>query len=660
MRIDSLEEEIAKLNRELRCELVKKSVTVEEMLHELTFLPMALRREYQESIKKEIANLDTSGSIAIDRIFHLVINPLTTFLDYKLLEHLISKFGSTQLQHDMMDYVSEVNKFKSETTVAELIDQWDGIEDKSLNYTELKALFGEDPCNCTLEKLDKHRKKFCSRYKLSELVMILIHLKPGSFIAVWQIPTVLVGVLMESIRPLDDKFFNEEDIVSLSLAGKRVYPVISHQHPGFTEEVKKHDIMAAQYSRVGNDLIFYTWLVHESTFSVVVVVVVVWGGGGCGGEDCCIILFYKQKMVVRPHKDLFDAPYVLSQSRDPIVVKTKQQPSTSHRETVMPQRESQKQAQPTVIVRSGVENRVSVKLRWRRGERAPKEMYRESDAVVSGSMMFLNPADNEIYAYDATCATKGWSQLPKCPHEWCSLAVVNKLLTTVGGGILTPTNKLFSLTGEGNGRRWTEKFPPMPTMRSNTTSLCTKTSLIVVGGDREIFNPLATVEVMNTETYQWSRAANLFHPVTNASAAVCGDRIYVMNRFSSSVYTCSLSVLLQSCSSLSSHLTSALPSSAKASTNVWSQITDAPVCNTTCVSLNGELLAIGGSGLPNRPTTAIHMYDTTTDSWTVISHMSTARSSCFAAVLPDNQLMVVGGICFPYIIDFVEIAKIIA
>jgi hypothetical protein len=37
------------------------------------------------------------------------------------------------------------------------------------------------------------------------------------------------------------------------------------------------------------------------------------------------------------------------------------------------------------------------------------------------------------------------------------------------------------------------------------------------------------------------------------------------------------------------------------------------------------------------------MYNPTTDSWEVISHMGTPRYNCIAAVLPNNQLMVVGG-----------------
>ena len=64
----------------------------------------------------------------------------------------------------------------------------------------------------------------------------------------------------------------------------------------------------------------------------------------------------------------------------------------------------------------------------------------------------------------------------------------------------------------------------------------------------------------------------------------------------------------------------------------------------TCVSIHGQLLAIGGRrDTDGKPITAIHMYNPTTDSWEVISHMGTPRRGCIATVLPNNQLMVVGG-----------------
>lgn len=246
-RLDSLEGRFSALSKQLLCDLKDNGTTADDLLDELTLLPVALRREYQESIKKELSEVESRASRSVRHVFHHLINPFSTFLDYKLLEHLTSKLGTQQLKQDMALYVADVSKFKHETTIAELMDHWDGIENQSLNYIELKVRFGEDPTKCTLEKLDKYRKKFCSSYKLSELVMILIHLKPGSFIAVCRIPTLLGNELMESIRLKHTKN-KDDDILSLSLAGKQVYPPISDQQPGYTVEVRNyastnHDIV---------------------------------------------------------------------------------------------------------------------------------------------------------------------------------------------------------------------------------------------------------------------------------------------------------------------------------------------------------------------------------------------------------------------------------
>ena len=53
----------------------------------------------------------------------------------------------------------------------------------------------------------------------------------------------------------------------------------------------------------------------------------------------------------------------------------------------------------------------------------------------------------------------------------------------------------------------------MPTKRYGSTALCTGTALIVAGGVSEDHSTLQTVEVMNTETLQWSTAAHLPQPV---------------------------------------------------------------------------------------------------------------------------------------------------
>ena len=287
-------------------------------------------------------------------------------------------------------------------------------------------------------------------------------------------------------------------------------------------------------------------------------------------------------------------------------------------------------------------------------------MYREYDAVADGNTVYIRTEDTvTLYSYDVT--SDSWSQLPDCVHPNGSLAIVNGLLITVGGGHYPAySSELFSLTKEGSSRRWTKKFPPMLTKRCGVTSLCTVTTLIVAGGRGKGGKGLSTVEVMDTETHRWSTAADLPAPISGASVTVCGDLLYLLggtvgSLYVKSAYTCSVSALLQSCDS--SSLWKML-SKSKAGPGVWRQVADLPVVQSTCESFHGRLLAIGGKNL-GKSTTAVYMYDSTTNSWEIISHMTTGRCDCFTAVLPENRLMVVGGYAgddFRTLTDMVELA----
>ena len=190
----------------------------------------------------------------------------------------------------------------------------------------------------------------------------------------------------------------------------------------------------------------------------------------------------------------------------------------------------------------------------------------------------------------------------------------------------------------------------MPTKRYEVSALCTGTALIVAGGrggDKD--GVLKAVEVLNTETREWHTAADLPQPLTYSSVTLCGDLVYLLGggnkngTTTKSVYSCSLTSLLTSTgpTSLGGRLMSTLTRSSRG--NSWNRIADLPVKVSTAVSLHGRLLAIGGKDSKGEPTTAVHMYQPTTDSWEVISHMTIPRSDCLSAVLPDDQLMVVGG-----------------
>ena len=282
----------------------------------------------------------------------------------------------------------------------------------------------------------------------------------------------------------------------------------------------------------------------------------------------------------------------------------------------------------------------SFKLRWREGKRAPCRMRRCCDAVVDGNTVYVRKEGSEnIYAYEVT--SDSWSQLPDSVHGYGSIVVINGWLTTVGGySHPSYSNELFSHNGKGSGRRWIKKFPPMPTNRCRTISLFTEMTLIVAGGEGD-GRVLSTVEVMNTETHQWSTVADLPKPMYFASATVCGDQLYLLgdmniyHAYTKLVYTCSVSALLQSCAQSSLEANPERTSLVDIP-NVWRQLADLPVTRSTCESFHSRLLAIGGRMDSGKSTTTVYMYNSTTNSWKIISHMTTGRSSCFTAVLPDN------------------------
>ena len=186
----------------------------------------------------------------------------------------------------------------------------------------------------------------------------------------------------------------------------------------------------------------------------------------------------------------------------------------------------------------------------------------------------------------------------------------------------------------------------MPTSRYGVCVLVTSNALIVAGGGG--YNgKVATTEVLNTATLQWSTALDLPQPTFCGSLVQVSDnQIYMVGAYDKdrgpikSVYTYSLNALLQTCSpqSFGAH-----PASSRSSSNVWRSVANIPAIDSAYVSLHGQLLAVGGEDSDSKLITAIHVYDPSCNSWAAISHMATPRSYCYAAVVAVNQLIVIGG-----------------
>jgi hypothetical protein len=300
---------------------------------------------------------------------------------------------------------------------------------------------------------------------------------------------------------------------------------------------------------------------------------------------------------------------------------------TGHQQTTS----AQEQPQPPVVTQQTTVEAARKDIGtmgWTEGKNAPEGVYRGA-AVVHGNATYFRLYDSaKIFSYRNDRGEEQWSQLPDNPNRNCGLAVIDGLLTSVGGGKRC-TDVLLSLTGEGEQKQWSERFPRMPTPRRSPACTTTEQNLVVAGGYAD--GGLDAVEVMNVGTKQWTRVSPLPQKCWSLSTAVCGDTLYLAGgntgpSLSKSVFACSLPALVME------------------SPDAWKEVKGLPVVRSTLTSCGGHLLAIGGKDDSENPVSDVYRYDPHTDSWNVVSHMKNRRYRCLACTLADSRIIVIGGL----------------
>ena len=285
-------------------------------------------------------------------------------------------------------------------------------------------------------------------------------------------------------------------------------------------------------------------------------------------------------------------------------------------------------------------------MRWKIESKAPENMYRGSAAADSNMVYFNGYGSTTVHSYDSDTRFQKWRRLPDAPHTHSTLAVVHHILTMVGGQIPGgATDSLFSLMGEGKDIKWLPNLPAMPTKRYLTAAVCSGRSLIVAGGE-DGRNILSTVEVLDTDTRKWSVASALTHPYSAATISICGERLYMLGGYDQtshktlSVLSCSIPELLQSCQP--QPLAGKLRTAPANQSTIWRRVADAPHYWSSCATLCGQLVAVGGREA-GKLTSAITGYNETTGSWEAMGNMPTARRLALVAIL-NWKMMVVGGL----------------
>ena len=144
------------------------------------------------------------------------------------------------------------------------------------------------------------------------------------------------------------------------------------------------------------------------------------------------------------------------------------------------------------------------------------------------------------------------------------------------------------------------------------------------------------METLDTNTLQWSSVSSLPEALMYPNMTLCNGQLYLSQH--SKIFSCSVEELLKSHKSFFNFF----------SRSVWTKLEDIPVPYwASLTTLRGQVLAVGGRDqyqYGGTQTGAIHQYNKSTNSWSVIGEMPTPRTCPIVVVLPSHELIVVGGV----------------
>lgn len=117
--------------------------------------------------------------------------------------------------------------------------------------------------------------------------------------------------------------------------------------------------------------------------------------------------------------------------------------------------------------------------------------------------------------------------------------------------------------------------------------------------------------------------------------ALCGEYLYTVHTIDRTIFRCSTNDLIQSltCEKISNE-------------SLWNEHCNNEILDGSAyVAIQDRLISVGG-GTDDKgdPTKEVRMYSLETEKWKVIGKIETPRRECFAAILPDNTVIVMGGL----------------
>ena len=223
--IDCLEARFCDLSASLYAELCDKDFKPRDITRYIFSLPLGVNREVSGVVSPNASGIGRKEDI--HQLFEYLNRCLWNFIDYNLLEYIVSKVGSSDLKHSMAQYVKDISEFRQNITVSDLIECWKGRKECPENFCQVQIKVDMHPTECTLEHLNSLRISLCERYlpPLSEYALIHYKFEGGCILLTWLISTELALVLMKRLNSSEEccMFFLSNNITTFSVGEMKLY-----------------------------------------------------------------------------------------------------------------------------------------------------------------------------------------------------------------------------------------------------------------------------------------------------------------------------------------------------------------------------------------------------------------------------------------------------
>lgn len=273
-------------------------------------------------------------------------------------------------------------------------------------------------------------------------------------------------------------------------------------------------------------------------------------------------------------------------------------------------------------------------------------MFRAQATVIAGCVYIggglTEDELSDFYVFEYNLAKDTWSLLPPLPVKQFGLGKLSQDLIVVGGQVHPDKISDKTYVFDRYSQTWKESVAVLLTPRFSLTIAASNNALVAMGGigrdQRGDLEVLSSIEVLSAETGKWTLTSDLPTHICSPSPALEGTMLYLLGGYRAQTAVSATSRV--HCSSIFS-----LTSASVMSLNPWKLLPPTPYLQTTALSLNQCLLALGGSEKPYSKTVrnCIHAFDTDTQEWRQVDQLPYCCCHCTAVAVSTEEVLVLGG-----------------